>query len=497
MEADVERENRIAEEKERDKLRSDLRSMFARLYAAQPVIDYRIRNFTEEDLERFTSDFVRYRALLIDLNNYAYKVFGMYRNMIDLHIDPILYRWSVKTQVNLDTFNPEEQDPLEMQHNLMGFSAKIKQLNLERELKRLLLTMFLEDAVFGYWVEDEHSSTIFYLPSNWCTIKKKTNGNWTYKINVTRISERDIDEILPPELGVRVRHYKQQGVQTMEVPYEKQVCYKFNDHFNAIFPPFTHVLLLIVDLMKAKQLAEMQNEQDVLNLISMKIPIDDKQDDHLRLTNETVEDYSRGLQDLLPENCTILPTPMDLDVLNTGRNQARLDDNIINDAREAYYNETGLPSFGGSNTATEMQAALNFIASKVYRLMDQIANGINLKMKLDGYIYDGYEFVYRMYHMTIFNEDKVLERMRKLSLQGEVNKFELAGAQGVNPAMLVGQYYVENVVYKKMFENLIVPPSSHTQPSGDSEGGAPLKDIDDLSPEGQATRDNDGNIREL
>jgi hypothetical protein len=251
------------------------------------------------------------------------------------------------------------------------------------------------------------------------------------------------------------------------------------------------VLLLIVDLMKAKKISLTKNEQDAVNLIQMLIPVDEKDDDHLRFTDPIIEKYAIGLQELLAENNSILPTPMELSVLETNKNQTT-DRNIVKNAMEAYNGETGLPKFGGTNTAAEMKRSLENAASKVFIILDQIAASVNLKMKYDGFIYDNYEFVYKILHMNQFNRIEVVDDMQKQSQSGAVNKFALEAARGNDPCTLIGQHYTENVVFREMFDNLMVPPSSHTQ----SLGGRPQKDETKLTDSGIQTRDDDTNAKE-
>jgi hypothetical protein len=220
----------------------------------------------------------------------------------------------------------------------------------------------------------------------------------------------------------------------------------------------------------------------------MLIPVDDKDDDHLRFTDPIIEKYAIGLQELLAENNSILPTPMQLSVLETNKNQ-NTDKNIVKNAMDAFNGETGLPKFGGTNTAAEMKRALENAASKVFVILDQISSAVNLKMKFDGFLYDNYEFVYSILHMNQFNKNEVVDDLLKQSQSGAVNKFALEAARGSDPCTLIGQHYAENVVFREMFDNLMVPPTSHTQ----SNGGRPKKDEADLTDAGTQSRDDDTN----
>ena len=64
--------------KRQQKLLNTINSMFKKIENAQSVIEYKIKNYTEADLERFLSDVLRYTSQLIDLNNYAYTVLGLF-----------------------------------------------------------------------------------------------------------------------------------------------------------------------------------------------------------------------------------------------------------------------------------------------------------------------------------------------------------------------------------------------------------------------------------
>ena len=473
------------------KTMSAFKMLYDRVQRAQRVPEFRIRNYTQEDLERYISDIVRYQLQLIDINQYAYTTLGLFRDLVDFYVKPMLYRWTLTTHIK-PGFDPRTQDQHQFDADHIAYATRINQLNFDREMQRLLTKMFLEDAVFGYWVDDGDRKSLFYLPSTWCILRWRIQGNWTFKINTQRISEAEIEE-LPDELARLIRHYRQFAGEEAwaPVPFEKTLCLKYNDHTAAIFPPFTHVLLLIIDLMRAKRLALTQMEQDVINLIQMLIPSSNDRDNHILFTNDIIDHFASGLYDLVDDNNAILPTPFQLSVLNTSRNN-NVDSRIITDAMESYHNETGLPRFGGSNTAAEMKRALQFANSKVFVIFDQLSAVINLKMKLDGFTYDHYDFVYRILRMSEFNQTEFQDTLLKHAAAGRVNKMELEAAFGNNPAAFLGQYYTENVVYRNMLQNLLVPPSSHTQ-SSNNEGGRPLANEGDLTESGEQARADDTN----
>ena len=461
-------------------------AMFKKLEGASPVVDYKIRNYTREELEEYIGDPVRHSSLLADLNNYAYGVLGPFRELVDFYVKPALYRWSVGARATHPHFLRMKNKTEKLEKDYIAYCAKVCQLNIGRELHRLLLKMFLEDAVFGWWLEGGGSSTIYYLPQRWCVLDSVANGNWTYKINAPRVSQRELEK-LPREIQALVKRHQKKGGDEAKapVPYEKAVCFKYHDHLSAVFPPFTYVLLLVMDMAKSKRISLAKDEQDAVNLIQMLIPYDKDADDHLRFTDPLIEKFALGLQELADARNAILPTPMELSVLETSKNK-RAERDVAKSSRDAFNEETGLPRFGGSNTAAEMKRALENAGSKVFLLLDQISHSVNLKMKHDGFVYNYYEFVFEILHMNQFNKAEAQDLLLKQSQGGAVNKFKLEGSYGTDPCMLVGQHFLENAAFRRVFDDLVVPPSSHTKAAGD--GGRPPMGEADLSPAGEQAR---------
>jgi len=156
----------------------------------------------------------------------------------------------------------------------------------------------------------------------------------------------------------------------------------------------------------------------------------------------------------------------------------------------AFTDETGFPRFGGANTGAELKRSIENASSKVFALLDNISASINLKMKYDGYFYNGYEFVFSLLHMNEFNQNEVMEALLKQSQSGGVNKFKVEASRGNTVNDVIAQAHLENNLFRDMFENLVVPPSSHTQTN---KGGRPPMQEVDLKPAGEASRTGDTN----
>ena len=115
-------------------------------------------------------------------------------------------------------------------------------------------------------------------------------------------------------------------------------------------------------------------------------------------------------------------------------------------------------------------------------------------MKLRGYIYEDYQFVYRILPTTIFDVDDYIDRQLKLAQASLPVKGTLLAATGVNTAKMLGNSFTEQMFKEDIFDKWEVLKTSYTQTGESSdEDGAPQKAETDLSPSGEQTRESDQN----
>ncbi len=469
----------------------DFVSTFAQLDGVEPLVATTIRSYTDVDLERILGDPVTYASEIADLSAYCYTVYGFFRELIQYYVEPTLYRWTVNTAVTAY----KKSFASRLERDFVEYIAKIGQLEFGRELKRVLLKAHLQDLVCAYWLENGTSSTLWHIPPTWCVLKGKANGNWIYKIDSRRVSQRDLDTYVPKELASLINSYKgKSGDEALaDIPLDKSFCIKYSDHIDQVLPPFTYVIQLVVDLKKIKTLGLLRSEQEVINLIEMLIPHSDDEHDDILFTDPMIRQFAIGLNNLLGSDATILPTPMKLTVLPTTK-ATQTENNSVSKGIQSFGEETGLPSFGGANSLSEMKRAIENSSSKVFSLLDQISSVINLKMKAGGFSgYNSYEFIFEILHMNEFNKWETQENLLKQAQFGAISKFEIEAARGRSPNIVLGQHYLENELYKDMWLSAISPSSSHTQAGTSGEAGRPAATDDNLSPSGEASRDTGAN----
>jgi hypothetical protein len=132
-------------------------------------------------------------------------------------------------------------------------------------------------------------------------------------------------------------------------------------------------------------------------------------------------------------------------------------------------------------------------SSDIYRIYRQLESWMDLQMKLRNYIYDDYQFVYRILPVTIFDVDDYIEKKLKLAQASLPVKGELLAASGVNTAKMLGNSFTEQMFKEDIYDKWEVLKTSYTTANDGSEGGRPMNDDTDLAPSTDTQRGNDSN----
>lgn len=133
-------------------------------------------------------------------------------------------------------------------------------------------------------------------------------------------------------------------------------------------------------------------------------------------------------------------------------------------------------------------------SSDIYPIYRQIESWVDLQMKLRGYIYNEYQFVYRILPTTIFDIDDYIDRQLKLAQASLPVKGTLLAAAGINTSKMLGNSFTEQIFKEDIFDKWEVLKTSYTSSNEiGNEGGAPQKNETDLSPSGEQTRVSDQN----
>ena len=238
--------------------------------------------------------------------------------------------------------------------------------------------------------------------------------------------------------------------------------------------------------MKAK------TESDAYKLVFLKIPTND--DDQIAMGDEIITPFTEMVKSIVPETYGVVPSPMDLQLIES-KSTASDDSNKVDDAVDNYYGEAGVSKalISSASSGSELKLSMKVDSSDIYRIYRQIESWMDLQMKLRGYIYEDYQFVYRILPTTIFDVDDYIDKQLKLAQASLPVKGTLLAATGVNTAKMLGNSFTEQMFKEDIFDQWEVLKTSYTTGNDGSEGGRPMNDETNIANSTDTQRQNGSN----
>lgn len=457
----------------------------------------RICGFTRNQILNMAQYPERYGNQIIRLSRYMYLKSGYYKRLVDYFVNMTVVNWTVDFEPKtIKALSPDEKMAKTIQSNYVKYVAQVNKFNLDNRITDIIRRMFIEDACFGFIVENDIETSLYILDSAYCEINSLVNGCvYEYSVNRSLINNNDYDS-LPTELQEILEKSKEVSLNNMvKIPYENSLCLKYHNDFTYLYPTFLGLILDILDIDDVKDLSKAKSEADAYKIVYFKIPTND--DDQISMGDEIITPFVQMARDILPSSFGVIPSPMDVQLLES-KSTVTDDTNKIEQAVENYYGEAGVSKalISSASSGSELKLSMKVDSSDIYRIYRMIEAWIDLQMKLRGFIYKDYQFVYNILPTTIYDVDDYLDRQLKLAQVSVPNKGRLLAANGINTSKLLGNTLLENTILSDVFDSWRPLATSFTQ-SGSSDvtdkGGRPEMDETEISEVTQNTHDNDGN----
>lgn len=368
----------------------------------------------------------------------------------------------------------------------------LENMNIKHEFIKILTTIFAEDVFFGCEYETKQSYYIKKLNPDYCRISSIEDGCYNFQFNFAYFDRDKTGNLInnyPVDFKQKYNNYlkDKKQYQWQEISSDISICIKYNEHLDYVFPPFGNVFEDLYDISDYKSLQKAKTEIDNYKLIGLTIPIKDSDNvDDFKLDGSTVVEYYNNLLTALPSGVGAFISPMPFKELNF--NKAISDKDNVNNAIKNYWDSAGVSSllFGnGAVTGATLSLSLKTDEMLLYPVYRQLERWLNRKAKKKFK-----NFKVQILDITKFNQKEVVDNYMKASQFGLPVKLQLCAAMGLMPGDVIRLTTLENDLLK-LHENWIPLSSSFTQ-SSDEAGREKLSD-EDLSDEGERTRENGGN----
>lgn len=457
----------------------------------------KICGFTRRQIINIIQNPERYGTQIIRLSRYMYLKSGYYKRLVDYFVNMAVINWTVDLEPKtVKMFNPTDSLIKQIRTNYYKYTAQINKFKLDNRITDILRRMYLEDACFGYIVENEVETSIYFLDPSYCEIRKNIGGNvYGYAVNRSLVNSSEFDT-LPSELQDLLEKSRESSLNNMvDIPYEKSLCLKYNNDFTYLYSPFLNLVAEILNIDDAKDLAKAKAESDAYKIIYFKIPTND--DGQMSMGDEIITPFVSMAKQIVPTTFGVIPSPMEVELLES-KSTVSDDVNKVEQSVENYYTEAGISKalISSASSGSELKSSMKVDSSDIYRIYRQIEAWVELQMKLRGFIYADYQFTYNILPITIFDVGDYIDKELKLAQVSVPNKSRLLCANGINTAKMLGNSLLENNIIADIFDSWKPLASTFTQ-SGSKDvtdqGGRPEMNDDELSKEGIQTRENDDN----
>ncbi len=345
------------------------------------------------------------------------------------------------------------------------------------------------------WVTPDNI-TIQQLPSDYCAIStiEGNVANVTFDFSYfDRFPDR-LDHY-QTEFKIKYEQYKRDKrlKRWIELDSPTSFAIKCNaDILHYAVPPFAGILREIFDLDDYRLMKLARTALENYAMVWMKLPM--TEDGAWGIDLKKAKDFFNNLDAVLPEEIGAVLTPMDLEKISFERSRDG-DTNTIADAEQNLFTAAGVSSLLFNNEKASANALLLSIKadqSITYGIVKSIEDMVNRYIQSLPF---GKNFKINFLDVSPFNRKEVGDAYLKAASYGLPTVSAYAASQGIGQAELDTMSFLEGDVLG--LQDMFRPLQSSSQMSSDDmngggatdEGGAPEKDIDELTDSGEQSRE--------
>lgn len=373
----------------------------------------------------------RFGKKILKLSDYMYLKSGYYKRLIGYFSNQAMINYTVDTQI---THRHAYGMPDKIKRDYMSFAAQAEKFNLKNEVQNIFRRLYRNDVCYAYMVETDMDVSYFYLDPMICCIDRVTNGNvFQFYINCGTRGTRTFKAFykgLPAELRELIDNNPPENKGRVYIPREKSLCLKYNNDYLFPYPPFFMMIADILLIDDYKDLAKAQSINDAYKILCMKIPTKDGQ---ITMDDGLVTGFTSTVLNTVQDSIGVITTPFDMTTEEFSSSNAD-DRDTVGDAISWAFKNVGVSEalMSGASSGSELKLSVTNDSGDVFGLYRQIESWMSLQMKLRGYIYKSYGFIYKILDMTIFNEKDVRDGMLSSAQNGLPNKARLCAANGLS-----------------------------------------------------------------
>ena len=435
------------------------------------------------------------------LSNYLYTISHVYRRLVNFKALQVqLKSWTVYPDIPL----AEEPDTESILKNYERVTKYVRNMNMKSQILKCMLQAWKNDVVYGFCYGDPEKDGEFFihlLDPDYCKISSQhyrsgvLNFAFDFAFFDAGTNSYYLDVYDPIFKKMYNKYKSDSSLKWQELPIENTFCIKINiDTLDYGIPPLSGLFDSIISLADLQGIQDLKDELDAYKLVYAKIDTisGTKDVDDFEIDLDLANAFYQKLQAAMPDNVAIAMSPMKLEAIDFNGNNAN-DVNIISEAYENIVNANGgivLNQNKITNSAS-FKLALQFDSMDAMAVVEQINAWANL------WIFNHLGetgMIVEFSDVSPYFVDDRIDKLLKLAQYGLPVKLELASLTNANPVRERGMSFMEealglaNTSWNRPLMSSNVQ-GGMTENGDGSEGRSKIENPEDLTDEGENTRD--------
>lgn len=449
--------------------------------------------YKKDDIQRYLSDPSKYQNELRDAIVYIYGASPHFRRVIQYFVGLSDFAYIVEPY----RIDPRKANKKTTNNNYRRVLNMISSMNPRTQLSKILTVCLREDVWYGTaWITNDNI-TLQQLPSKYCSICTIEGNVFNVSFDFSYFDARPyMLDYFPEEFRIKYSQYKNDVIHRwIDLDSPTSFAIKCNsDIIEYALPPFAGVLREIYDIEDYKTLKLTKTALENYAMLAMKLPLQD--DGTWGIDLDKAKEFWRNLDSVLPDEVGSVLTPMDIEKISFERSNTD-DTQTVSEAEQNLFTAAGVSSLLFNNPKASSNALLLSIKadqSITFGVVKNIEDAINRLIQSQSF---GKNFRINFLDVSPYNRKEAGDAYLKAATYGIPTISAYAASQGIGQAELDTMSFLEGQVLG--LQDMFKPVQSSTQMSSSDlngngatdEGGAPEKDIGELSDSGEVDRENE------
>lgn len=453
------------------------------------------RRYSKEDINNFLENPYRNEKQLRDAMIYIYGASPHFKRIIQYFVGLNDQSYVVSPH----RIEPNKANRNSVNRNYRKVLNLLNVMNLRTVVPKMLTVCYREDTVFYTIWQSADSITFQQLPFEYCKISTIEGNVFNVTFDFSYFNTRiEYLNYYPPEFRVKYQLYLNDRMhgRYQELDSPTSFAIKANaDIPEYSIPPFAGLLRGIYDLEDYRQLKLDRVAIENYAMVAMRIPTDD--DGNYGIDYDKAKAFWFNLDSVLPPEVGSVLTPMDIEKISFERKNTS-DNNTVADAEEDLFTSAGVSSLLFNNVKASSNALLLSIKADqnmTYGIVKSFEDALNRFVQAQSF---GKNFKVTFLNSSVYNSKELGDAYLKACTYGLPFVSYYAASQGMNQSDVDGMHFLEHEILgiPEKFVPLLNSSTMSKQESSPveskgatDEGGAPVKDIGEVSDKREVNRE--------